>query len=141
MKTIISAVNISDALDTSDEDAVLKAELNILINNTWEQLNQYESSNESNEQGVFTRTANLMSIVDKKFNYEDTIEVFNRRLRTSVANCFNKDFNFGDNHEGRNVAINAFKKWENNLSNLPLNASRNEIFDCGNIKAFNIIGI
>lgn len=140
MKTIIAAVNVSNVSNASDEAAVL-AELDILIDNTLEQLNQYESSNESNEQGVFTKTANLMSIVDERFNYKDTIEEFNGRLRTSVANCFNKYFNFGDNHEGRNEAINAFKKWENNLSNLPSNASRNEIFACGNIKAFNIVGI
>ena len=138
MKTIIAAVNVSDVSDVSVEAAAL-AELDILIDNTWEQLNQYEYSDETTEQGLFTRTVNLMTIVDKRFNYRNTIEEFNYRLRTSVANCFNKDF--GNNHEGRNEAINAFKQWENNLLDLPSNASRNEIFACGNIKAFNIVGI
>jgi len=134
MKTIIAAVNVSDVSDVSDEAAAL-AELDIIMNNTWDQLNQYESSNESNEQGVFTRTANLMAIVDERFNYRNTIEEFNYRLRTSVANCFNKCI--GNNNE----SINAFKKWENNLLELPSNATRNEIFACGNIKAFDIVGI
>lgn len=134
MKTSIAAVNVSDVLVEAAELAALD-ELDIIMNNTWDQLNQYESSNESNEQGVFTRTANLMTIVDERFNYRNTIEEFNYRLRTSVANCFNKCI--GNNNE----SINAFKKWENNLLELPSNATRNEIFACGNIKAFYIIGI
>jgi hypothetical protein len=134
MKTIIAEVNVSDVSNASDEAAAL-AELDIIIDNTWGQLNQYEYSNESNEQGVVARTANLMAIVDERFNYRNTIEEFNYRLRTSVANCFNKCI------ANNNEAINAFKQWENNLLDLQSNASRNEIFACGNIKAFNIVGI
>jgi hypothetical protein len=82
----------------------------------------------------FDGTVNLMALIDEYYNFKDTIEEFNIRLRISVLQKFNKGM-LRDTH------INSFTVWRDNLANLPYNASRVDIFKAAPLLALNVVGL
>jgi hypothetical protein len=99
-------------------------QLDIIIKNTMNMLDENDING----------TRKLMALIDERFNINDTIDQFNTRLRTSVANNFYKGFL-------REKHIIAFNQWKSNLDNLPLNASRYDIFSAGPEEALHVVGL
>ena len=99
-------------------------ELDIIIKNTMNMLDENDING----------TRKLMALIDERFNINDTVEQFNTRLRTSVENNFYKGFL-------REKHIIAFNQWKANLNNLPLTASRYDIFSAGPEEALHVVGL
>ena len=79
----------------------------------------------------------IMSLIDEKFNINDTIEQFNIRLRNKIM---------GNSFKGpgvflKNDGIDEVDKWIIQLDNLPMNATRLEIFSCASHTARSIYGL
>jgi len=78
-------------------------------------------------------TVSIMALIDHRYNFNDTVEQYNTRLRESVANNFYKGFLNDAKKE-------LFRNWEDQLNNLPLDASREDIFKVAPEKALHIVG-
>jgi len=79
-------------------------------------------------------TIDLMALIDTRYNYNDTVDQYNTRLRNSVKNNFNKGFLNDD-------MKTTFRTWEAKLEELPMTASRVEIFSLASERALSIIGL
>jgi hypothetical protein len=79
-------------------------------------------------------TIELMALIDERYNYNDTVQQYNMRLRASIRNMFNKGLFLNNNDK------ELFIKWSNNLINTRMDASREEIFRMAPPEALHIVG-
>ena len=79
----------------------------------------------------------IMALYDEKFNFDDTIDQFNIRLRNKImGNSFKCAEAFLQNN-----GMNEVDQWCIELNNLPMNATRLEIFSCASQTARSIYGL
>ncbi len=98
-----------------------------------QKINQlFQNINEDNYR--FYNLVLLMSLIDKRYNFEDTNAEYNFRIRQSIANNFNKGF-LNENK------IEYFRIWERAVALLPENASRIDLFNAAPIDALYIVGL
>lgn len=103
------------------------------INLITQKINQiYQNINEDNYR--FYNLVLLMSLIDKRYHFDDTKAEYNYRIRQSIANNFNKGC-LSDNK------IEYFRIWERAVALLPENASRIDLFNVAPIDALYIIGL
>ena len=77
---------------------------------------------------------NLMALIDWRYNFNDTVEMFNDRLRNMVGKNYNKILL-------QKSGTDVFGEWGMELEKLPNNASRVDIFSVAPIKALHIVGL
>ena len=82
----------------------------------------------------FNARVNVMALIDYRYNFQDTCEQYNLRLRNAVKNNFNKGFLNDDMKK-------TFRDWETKLQGLHEAASRVEIFSLASERALSIVGI
>ena len=76
----------------------------------------------------------LMTLIDKRFHFDETKADYNYRIRQSIANNFNK-FGLSNNK------LEYFRIWQRNVDLLPENVSRIELFNAAPIDALHIVGL
>ena len=74
----------------------------------------------------------LMTLIDKRFHFDETKAEYNYRIRQSIANNFNK-FGLSNNK------LEYFRIWQRNVDLLPENVSRIELFNAAPIDALHIV--
>ena len=82
----------------------------------------------------FNALVEVMALIDYRYNFENTCEQYNMRLRNLVKNNFNKGFLTDDTRS-------PFREWETKLEGLHTMATRSEIFSLAPEKALHIVGI
>ena len=78
--------------------------------------------------------ARIMAHIDNEYHMNENSLQWNERLRTSIQSCFNK---IGLRPAQREL----FGIWYEDVSNLPHNATRYEIFNCAPEECIYIVGI
>jgi len=76
----------------------------------------------------------VMALIDWRYNFNDTVEMFNNRLRNMVGKNYNKILL-------QKSGTDLFSEWGMELEKLPNNASRVDIFSVAPIKALHIVGL
>jgi len=109
--------------------------LDISIDTGLEELNNYANNIINFSVVIFNEmTIELMALIDERYNYNDTVQQYNMRLRASICNMFNKGLFLNNNDK------ELFIKWSNNLINTRMDASREEIFRMAPPEALHIVG-
>ena len=109
--------------------------LDISIDTGIRRINNYaDNSIVFSEERFIDMTIELMALIDERYNYNDTVQQYNMRLRESIRNMFNKGWFLNNNDK------ELFIKWSNNLINTRMDASREEIFRMAPPEALNIVG-
>jgi hypothetical protein len=109
--------------------------LDISIDTGLEELNNYANNIINFSVVIFNKmTIELMALIDERYNYNDTVQQYNMRLRASIRNMFNKGLFLNNNDK------ELFIKWSNNLINTRMDASREEIFRMAPPEALHIVG-
>ena len=109
--------------------------LGISIDTGLEELNNYANNIINFSVVIFNEmTIELMALIDERYNYNDTVQQYNMRLRASIRNMFNKGLFLNNNDK------ELFIKWSNNLINTRMDASREEIFRMAPPEALHIVG-
>ena len=81
-----------------------------------------------------SQLARVMAHIQNEFHMNETSSQWNERLRTSIQSCFNK---IGL----RPAQKELFGIWYENVSNIPNNATRYEIFNCAPEDCLYIVGL
>jgi len=109
--------------------------LDIYIDTGLRIINNYaDNSIVFSEERFIDMTIELMALIDERYNYNDTVQQYNMRLRASIRNMFNKGWFLNNNDK------ELFIKWSNNLINTRMDASREEIFRMAPPEALHIVG-
>lgn len=87
-----------------------------------------------NDNMTKSQRARIMAHIDNEFHMNEKSHQWNERLRASIQSCFNK---IGLRPAQREL----FGIWYENVTNLPNNATRYEIFNCAPEDCLYVVGL
>ena len=113
----------------SIEELIENGTINLIV----QKINQiFQNINENNYR--FYNLVLLMSLIDKRYHFDETVAEYNHRIRQSIANNYNT-VDLSSNK------LEYFRIWERAVSLLPENASRIDLFNAAPIDALYIVGL